>query len=251
MERALLTCSLPDELPQGITRLYLGSEFCCWRMPPLDEVLRALDFCHQRAVPLTLVTPVLYQSWLADARRLLDTVSGRFAAGDELLFSDLGMLNLALERLPDVPLVCGRALSGQKRGPRILDLDLGAGERDYFQRGSWYSSESVALLHEAGVQRIELDNLLQGFAPLPAGLRGSLHWPYALVTSSRNCPFRKPHHDRPCQSGCGEVFTLQTGQTPIPLLQGGNSQFLRNDRLPENLQQLGIDRLVEHAALPA
>jgi len=251
MERALLTNRVPESLPEGIDRLYFGAEFCCWRMPALTEVRRAFDFCRRESVPLTLVTPVLYQSWLPQAHILLEGVRDLFSGADELLISDFGMLGPARQHLPGVTTICGRALSGQKRGPRILDLQLSPAEMDYFRRGSWYSSEAVAFLQEKGIQRVELDNLLQGIAPLPEGLHGSLHLPYALVTSSRNCPFRKPHHDRPCQPACGEVFTLESTQTAIPLLQGGNSQFLRNDRLPEHLDELGVDRLVEHGELPA
>lgn len=251
MERALLTCRVPDSLPPGIDRLYFGAEFCCWRMPSRDQVLRAVDFCRRQSIALTLVTPVFYPSWLPAARSLLKGLVDVFDAGDELLISDLGMLALAGEFLPRLPRVCGRALSGQKRGPRILDFDLSPAERDYFQRGSWYSSEAVAFLREAGIGRVELDNLLQGIAPLPRPLRGSLHRPYVLVTSSRNCPFHSPRHDRPCRPACGEVFTLENSQSEIPLLQGGNSQFLRNDRLPDDLDRLGIDRIVEHLELPA
>jgi len=220
-------------------------------MPSLSRVQQALSFCRQQQIPLTLVTPVFYQGWLPDVEQLLDGLKGAFSEGDELLFSDLGMLALARKKLPELPLICGRALSGQKRGPRILGLELSPAELDYFQRGSWYSSEAVAFLQEQGVERIELDNLLQGIAPLPSELSGSLHRPYALVTSSRHCPFRKPHHEHRCSGGCGEVFRLTTEQTDIPLLQAGNSQFLKNDLLPENLAALGIDRIVEHSSLPA
>ncbi len=33
-------------------------------------------------------------------------------------------------------------------------------------------------------------------------------------------------------------------------LQGGNTQFLRVERLPDDLPALGIDRVVEHLELP-
>lgn len=251
MEHAWLTSRLPERFPEGIDRLYFGAEFCCWRMPALDQILLAIDRCRQQAIALTLVTPILYEAWLPTARQLLSDLTGRLGPADELLFSDFGLISMAQESLPGTTLVCGRALSGQKRGPRILDLDLSAAERSYFRQGSCYSAEATGFLQDQGVARVELDNLLQGIAPLPTALRGSLHVPYALVTTSRNCPFRSPHHDRPCQPTCGKSFSLETEQTRVPLLQGGNSQFLRNEQLPVDLTALRIDRVVQHLELPA
>jgi len=146
--------------------------------------------------------------------------------------------------------ILGRTLSGQKRGPQVLDLDLAEGSLDYFRQGSWYAAEALALLREEGIARVELDNLLQGVAPLPPGLGGSLHIPYAMVTSSRNCPFRQGSGAEGCAAACGEVFTLVSAESRVPLLQRGNTQFLRHDHLPVNLSALGIDRVVEHPALP-
>jgi hypothetical protein len=74
--------------------------------------------------------------------------------------------------------------------------------------------------------------------------------PYAMVASSRNCPFRRSGSAEPCPQPCGEVFTLVSAESPEPLLQGGNTQFLRVERLPVDLPMLGIDRVVEHLELP-
>jgi hypothetical protein len=104
----------------------------------------------------------------------------------------------------------------------------------------------VELLAEKRISRIEQDNLLQGLAPLPKPLEGSLHIPYAMVTSSRNCPFRSSPELGPCAAPCGEVFTLKTEETEPLLYQDGNTQFLRNEMLPEDLSSLGINRIVTH-----
>ncbi|RMF42987.1 MAG: hypothetical protein D6751_11140 [Deltaproteobacteria bacterium] len=251
MEQACLTHLLPADLPDGIDRLYFGAEFCCWRMPDDDAILRAIDLCRGAGIPLTLVTPVFYPAWQKRAEQLVRLAAENLREGDELLFSDLGMAELVRSAGLDLALVCGRALSGQKRGPRILDLELTEQQRDYFRMGTWYGRTSAAVLREIGVARVELDNLLQGIAPLPEGFSGSLHLPWAMVTSSRNCPFREPRHDRPCTPACGAAFTLETPQTRTPLYQAGNTQFLRNDRMPDDPAGLGIDRIVRHLHLPA
>jgi hypothetical protein len=46
------------------------------------------------------------------------------------------------------------------------------------------------------------------------------------------------------------MFTLVSAEHPEPLLQGGNTQFLCVERLPDDLLALGIDRVVEHLELP-
>lgn len=250
MERAQFLRQLPSVIPSDIDRIYWGAEFCCWRLPAAGATLEAIERVHDHGLGFTLVTPVLVETAMVRLERLLDEVLPALGAGDEVVVSDLGAIEAVRQRRPDLPLVFGRALSGQKRGPRILDLELSPAQQGYFRQGAWYASEARALLAELGVARVELDNLLQGIAPLPSGLSGTLHVPYVLVTSSRNCPFRDGGTG-PCRPACGEVFTLHTPQSRLPLFQAGNSQFLEHAELPENLAALGIDRVVRHPDLPA
>jgi hypothetical protein len=250
VERALFLSRWRGTLPDGYQRLYFGAEFCSWAFPPLPQVETALKTSRQHKLPFTLVTPVLREETLAELRVLFAALQSQLQPGDEVVISDFGALELVRELLPDVEVVLGRALSGQKRGPRIENLELPAEAQEYFRQGSWYSLEAVNLLREEGITRVELDNLLQGFAPLPQALCGTLHTPYALVTSSRNCPFHRDKSGKRCSVSCGEVFRLSSEQTAHPLLQAGNSQFLEIQQLPENLPALGIDRLVVHPELP-
>jgi len=250
MERALFLNRLDGALPAGFSRLYFGAEFCPWMLPPLAALRQALEAARSAGIAFTLATPVLIETSLAPLRRLLAEFLPLLGDGDEVLISDLGALELVREVDPQRTVILGRVLSGQKRGPQILDLELSAAEREYFRSGSWYAAAAKALLDEMGIARVELDNLLQGIAPLPAGLCGSLHYPFAMVASSRNCPYRTGSDPHGCAAGCGEVFTLSSPRHRVPLLQGGNTQFLRHDALPEDLADLGIDRLVWHPVLP-
>ncbi len=250
MEKSLFLNRLEGDLPEGYSRLYFGSEFCPWTLPAAEDILRARDAALKAGWRFTLATPVFGESSLEDLKALLQQVVPHLGEGDEVLVSDLGALALVRGIDDSLPVLLGRALSGQKRGPRILDLSLKEDQLNYFRKGAWYGSESVALLTELGINRVELDNLLQGLAPLPGGLAGSLHYPYAMVTSSRNCPSRSGPGAGRCGCTCGEVFTLSSGQSRLPLLQGGNTQFLENNLLPENLDELRIDRLVYHPRLP-
>lgn len=250
-EKALALSRLagrPDFSPYS--RLYFGAEFCSWAMPTDTEVLRARELARAAGISFTLVTPVLREETLSELARLFVALASDWGESDELLISDFGSLEPSRAELPQAQLILGRALSGQKRGPRIEDLELSDEALQYFRQGSWYGVEARRLLKEEGVERVELDNLLQGLEPLPEGVRGSLHLPWLLVTSSRNCPFHPDKSGRRCAVGCGEAFRLTSPQTRHALLQAGNSQFIENRSLPENLAALGIDRIVEHLSLP-
>lgn len=250
MERALCLHRLPDSLPCGYRRLYFGAEFCPWRFPSTVELRAALQACRAGGWSLTLLTPVIWEPFLPILRAALAELLPLFSATDEVVISDWGALEMVREIAPNQPLVLGRVLSGQKRGPQILDLQLNAAQADYFRSCRWSSNEALALLQEQGIQRLELDNLLQGLEPLSADLVGSLHYPYAMVSSSRNCPFAGGRSEAGCPRPCGEVFTLSSADQSPPLLQAGNTQFLQLENLPAELSLLGIDRLIEHPQLP-
>jgi hypothetical protein len=249
-QRALFLHRLAGDLPAGYARLYFGSEFCPWTFPSLAACRQARAAARAAGWAFTLATPVVTEPFLPRLADFLAAFLPEAEAADEVLISDWGALAALRAVAPQATVVLGRVLSGQKRSAQILELELTAAERRYFQQGSWYAAEAVALLREEGIGRVELDNLVQGIAPLPSALAGSLHFPYAMVASSRNCPFRAGYGNPVCAPACGEVFTLSSPQQPLPLYQGGNTQFLRNDTLPADPATLGIDRLVFHPELP-
>jgi len=249
VENACFLNTLPDEPPDGCSRLYYGAEFCFWRLPSVEKILAARVWARTAGWRFTLATPVLGEDERLRLAGILNKVLPELDAGDEILISDWGGLELVRAVRDDLTIILGRALSGQKRGPRILDMTLTREQRDYFQQGAWYNHEAAELLAEQGIKRVELDNLLQGLAPLPGTLKGSLHLAYAMVTSSRNCPFRPSAEFGPCPVYCGEVFTLQSNETQGLLYQDGNTQFLHNEYPPDNPLQLGIDRIVKHSSL--
>ena len=250
IESALFLHRPPQKGDQGTDRIYFGAEFCPWRFPSVKSILNCFQTCQELQLAFTLVTPTLNESFLPDFQKSLKSLSQDLPADLEIVVSDVGALNLCRDHFPLATLIVGRVLSGQKRGPRILDLDLNEDQSLYFKKGSWYSDQAAKLLTDKTVNRIELDNLLQGIAPLTNGLKATLHYPYIMVTSSRNCPFRTAPTEGRCSGGCGEIFSLKNIETAVPLLQGGNTQFIENHQLPENLTALGIDRIVYHPQLP-
>jgi hypothetical protein len=250
MEHALFLPPGATPALTGIERLYLGAEFCPWTFPDLAEIRRGLQLARNAALPLTLVTPVFGEFFIDRLQTILAQILPEFLPTDEVVISDWGAYQLIKKMAPRQEVVLGRALSGQKRGPQILDLALSAAQLEYFQASRFYSNEARQLLTELGVRRIELDYPPQGIAAVPPPLQATLHTPFAMVTSSRNCPFRAGDGACGCPALCGEVFTLSSPQSPLPLLQGGNTQFVAMQEIPDNLALLGIDRLVTHTILP-
>jgi hypothetical protein len=249
IEQAFFLSDIPQNT-KCFQRLYFGAEFCFWRLPKLTEFFKALHWCHDNNVNFTLVTPVLLESNRHGLERLLAEMVPQFGSGDEILISDWGAFEMVRNISSNTTIILGRTLSGQKRGPRVGDVELSKDETDYFQRGNWYGQAAASFLYQLQIHRIELDNILQGLAALPGGLRGSLHLPYAMVTSTRNCPHRDFGDFGPCSVSCDKVFTLESAETNVPLLQAGNAQFIENREIPKNLVGLGIDRVVWHDRLP-
>jgi len=235
---------------RGVDRIYLGAEFCPWIFPGLAEIRRGIQLARHASLPLTLVTPVFGEFFIAPLQAILTQILPSFLPADEIVISDWGAYPLIKKIAPHQEIVLGRALSGQKRGPQVLDVAPAPEQLEYFQSSRFHSSEARLLLSELGIGRIELDYPPQGLAAIPPSLRATLHAPFAMVTSSRNCPFRSGSGDLGCPAHCGEVFTLKSPQISLPLLQGGNTQFIEITELPDNLSLLGIDRLVTHVILP-
>lgn len=249
-ERALFLHTLPSTLPAGVTRIYVGAEFCPWRLPDLGSLRCMLNWARTNQCAFTLATPVLIEPRRVELANLLATLMPAFSETDELVISDWGVLELARAVNPNIPIVIGRTLSGQKRDPRTPTLGFDSAELKHFRSSSWHAAPAVAMLQDLRIARVEFDNLWQGLEPLPTPLRGTVHTPYAMVASSRNCPFRLPGVATPCPQPCGEAFSLTRDDLPSPLLQGGNTQFVKVPQLPPDLLARGIDRVVEHLDLP-
>jgi hypothetical protein len=115
----------------------------------------------------------------------------------------------------------------------------------------------AAFLQEQGVARLELDNLLHGMvreSPLPA----SLYYPWGYISTTRMCLVNSCDSRRapmraifPCRRECRTYsFRLTHEDMPVPVYLSGNTQFYRNDVIPESLADLGVDRLVYEPEAP-
>jgi len=259
MDQAVFVADL-DRLPPPdgrYDRLYLGSEFCQWRLPGPRELDRAQREARERGMAFSLVTPFLTESGL---RRVASLVRDLPADGEtEVVANDLGLLEAVAGAGWRGTLVAGRLLTRQRRGPGFQDPVGATPDALAALQGSALDSPSfVDWLGAAyGVRRFELDDLVQGVAigALPEGVRLSLYRPFLLVTATRNCPWifdgRIWHREEACPRPCrGQALLLEPEAGGRDLLLGGCAQFLRADAARGDLSP-AVDRVVWQPDIPA
>ena len=259
MERAVFVPDL-DRLPLDgpYDRLYLGSEFCVWRLPGAVELREALAAATRRGMGFSLVTPFLDEPGLARTLALVRALPEDTAT--EVIANDLGLIESLRGDGWRGTVVAGRLLTRQRRGPGFQSFGDLPPEAAAALRGSALDAPAfVALLGSVyGVKRFELDDLVQGVVVpvVPAGVQLSLYRPYLLVTATRNCPWvcggRIWDRSRGCARPCrGQALGLAPAapRGGRQLLLGGCAQFLehRNEAPPP----AGVDRVVWQPGIPA
>jgi len=288
VEQALFISKL-SQLPyleKRYSRIYFGNEFCQRMIPSRRDLQQALRFTRKKGLDLSFVTPYVTNQGLRKLKNLFDLLSSTGLSG-EVIVNDWGVLNLLSRNYPGLSPVLGRLLTKQKRGPRLerllkrdgrprlirdphspktnylvfqkrLPLDL-----DYYYKGS--NAASVGLIHnyliEHGVNRIELDNTVQGLSlQLPQGeISASLYLPYIYIATTFFCPSAGCDQKkksllkiRPCTKQCQKyIFKLRHKSIPKTLFLKGNTVFYKHSRLPRRrLEEIGINRLVYQPEIP-
>ncbi len=261
MERAVFVADLDRLPPEGepYDRLYLGSEFCAWRLPEERELQEARGVAARRGVGFSLVTPFLDEPGLARTLALVRALPEDPAT--EVVANDLGLIEVLRGAGWGGTVVAGRLLTRQRRGPGFQSFgDVTAAAAAALRGSALDSPAFVELLGSYGVKRFELDDLVQGASipVLPAGVHLSLYRPYLLVTATRNCPWifdgRTWDRSRGCARPCRGQELHLVPQRRDPEAQhglhlGGCAQFLehRSDAPPP----AGVDRIVWQPEIPA
>ena len=220
MERAVFVPDLERLPPPGgaADRLYLGSEFCVWRLPGERELREALAVAARRGLRFSLVTPFLDEPGLARTLGLVRALPEDPAT--EVVANDLGLIESLREAGWRGTVVAGRLLTRQRRGPGFQSFgDVPPAAADALRGSALDAPAFVELLGSMyGVRRFELDDLVQGVRvpALPAGVSLSLYRPWLLVTATRNCPWifdgRSWDRSRGCPGPCrGQALRL----TPV------------------------------------
>ncbi|MFH1339243.1 MAG: hypothetical protein ABIH40_05330 [Candidatus Omnitrophota bacterium] len=242
------------------SRLYFGIEFCQNLIPSVEDLEYILRFVSEKGMDFTFVSPYVTNAGMERLKLLSDYLIER-RPESEIVINDWGFMRWLNRNHSGINLVLGRLLTKQKRGPRILRL-IGKVPGDmieHFCQSIVDSEATSSYLIDRGIKRIELDNLLQGVSRPSPLLKGSLYFPFAYVTTTRFCLISS-YRDRidkplrsifPCNRECQNyTFKLTHKQMPVELFLKGNTQFFRNDKLPEEQESLNIDRIVYEPEMP-
>lgn len=242
----------------GASRIYYGAELCETLLPAEKEFLKVVDFANENSLGLSLLTPFLTDSGMKKIDKLMVLLSKSFAEA-EVIVNDWGLLS-RVNNLNLKP-VMGRLINKQQRGPRTILLKGAPSEMfEHYSRCIADSEEMQKFLLENNIFRVELDNLLQGIGSdfSKSKIKGSLHYPFAFISSSRlclaaNCESlleRKKIDLGPCSRECERyLFKLKSKDMPIEILLKGNSYFFENRNMPKNFAAQGIDRIVKKGSL--
>ncbi len=261
MEKALFISSgkgLPRVDPE-YTRLYFGAEFCERLIPSRDEIRAAAGFAAEHKLGFTLVTPYVTDRGLDALAGVIDALPADVPAF-EVVINDWGVLRMLRGRSRGMTFVLGRLLTKQKRDPRTAAAArcLPPQALGHFRESNVDTAELRGFLSDLGIRRVELDNTAGGIERQKDSLPASLYVPFAYVTTTRFCPAASCTKQAvplrsiaPCAFECRSyTFALRHGEMPGALLLKGNTQFFRNDRLPDNMEELNIDRIVYEPELP-
>lgn len=233
---------------RDFSRIYFGDEFCPFRLPKKDELELVLKYVKDNGLQFTFVTPWLTDDALEQVEKLLEIIP----VGSEVVVNDYSLLMLKFNFIP----ILGRLLNSQIRGLRKgYRKRLSKNVLEHFQSSQPQIEILGDFYKEKGINRIELDNLPQGMKTdfKNMGFSASLYYPYGYIAVTRFCPyvitknrFELAFSMKWCNRACRSSFIfLENKETDGKIFVKGNVHFYKNENLPENLSELGIDRLVE------
>lgn len=260
MENALFI-SKPEHLKyweKKYTHIYYGIEFCERLIPSVNELNKVLGFVKKKKIRFSLVTPYVTDAGIKKIKPLFKKLK-KIKKNIGIIINDWGVFELAKNN--GFTMVLGRLLTKQKRGPRILNImhKLPKGALEHFQSSNVDTNLMQEFLLKKKIYLIEIDNLLQGIKLnlKNSKIKASLYYPYAYVTTTRFCLAAGCENEnnimgiKPCKKECQKyTFKLTTKDMPVPLLLKGNTQFFINNKLPKNLEKMGIKRLIYQPEIP-
>ncbi len=246
------------------SRIYFGCEFCEKLIPSPEEVERALDFCRERNLGFSLVTPYCTDKGISKLKEIFTILSKEEKVfRREVVANDWGTISVLGRDYPSLSPVFGRLMTKIKRGPRLMPIiDVIPGDvKEYYRSTNldldWY----VKSLKSLGIGRIELDNVFQGYnhESISRDFKVSLYMPFSFVSTTRFCLAAGCEDAegaervgiRECRRECQNyTFILRSKGMPVPLIRKGNTIFSKNDTPPPLLASGIVDRIILQPEIP-
>ena len=235
-------------------RYVFGAEFCENLLPSVEAV-RAIR--NRVTAGFTLLTPYAGNAGLARIRQLLPELR----EGDEVAFSDWGVLRVLRREYPHLTPVQGRLLNKSLRDPRIMGQYADASPSHpslvVLQQSNLSTPSYLELLRESGVGRVELDHLPQGTDTsfTQYGVKVSVALPYGVISTSRVCQaaglgYRKPDKFQPaapCRHEC-QTHLLEYTYTTSPFDNQDQRFWLKGNTYFYLYSPAALDALLAMAA---
>ncbi|MBI3666714.1 MAG: hypothetical protein HY236_10920 [Acidobacteria bacterium] len=223
------------------TRCTFGTEFCEHLLPSPEALEAVRSAARERGLAFTFLTPYVSDSGICKLRGLL-----RLLDGDEVVFSDWGVLRLLRQEFPRLTPVQGRLLNKSLRDPRVMGVYgetetsglAPAATLDALRRSNLDSESYTRFLSRMVVAGIEMDNLPQGndlgFAG--RGMPLAVYLPFGFISTSRVClaaglHYRKPDKFQPgapCRHEC-QTHLVEYAYTNSPFANRDQKFYLKGN----------------------
>ena len=272
MERAIHITKLEnlERWNYRYQRIYWGAEFCQNLIPEIEETEKVLRFVEDRNLSFTLVTPFVTERGLEKLEEIFEWLKAN-RASCEIVVNDWGVLEMLRRDNGFFKIALGRLLTRQQRDPSIKkllkkQLPTAVKTKDdkiiiyvhrvpakSYQTGikkSYLNSKSAQdFLSRLGVERVELNNIIQGLNVEGLYLRKSLYTPYINISTTRFCPmetkYQKIYRINVCKKECQARYDeLRNKGISKVIYKIGNTTFYRNPVKISGAINFGVDRIV-------
>ncbi|MEC1778064.1 hypothetical protein [Schinkia azotoformans] len=260
------------------TRLYVGSEFCQYRLPKVHDLVRTYHKAVKSGFLFTFVTPYITQAGMVQLKQLLAVLHEEALKNNdtiEIVVNDWGVLYEVNQNYSQFQPVVGRLLNKMIRDPRVAHLydreDAPQKANAVLQTSAVSVSYFKRFLQTNQVKRIEFDNLIQNMGS-PLGeedFSSSLHIGFGVIASGRSClvgTLHRPKEEKfkgevKCKQQCRhyqvELVSKKErlGALPTRNIQKGNSVFYQQteELLVKGIQwalEKNVNRLVVSPKIP-
>lgn len=259
-------------------RLYWGAEFCQNLIPDLKDTEKVLAFAMKNKVKFSFITPLVTDKGLSKLRKAFSYLR-KNNAECEIIVNDWGVLEcLRAEFNKYFKLALGRLLVRQQRDPSMkivlqkqppyamrdnktgkIAVVIHSPPKGLYQKGMGASYANSYLfqdfLSKFGIERLELNNLIQGLYLEGVRFKKSIYTPYVNISTTRFCPMesrlQKLYRIDMCHKECQEhYYEMKSKNIPMVIYKKGNTTFYKNPLDIESSKKNGIDRIVFQPGLP-
>lgn len=259
MEKAIIISRTTSDLKEklkDVDYLYYGNEFCEYLIPTLEELKNSYLTAKSAGVGYVFVTPYTNEMGLDLIKEDIEWLVVN-ANEFSIVCNDWGVFAYCISIGLSEKIIVGRVLNKMYRDVRIKLEQNNIEENLYksFKKTPLLSSQYIELWKKYKINRIEFDNVFQGFDNellQNTKIRKSVYYPYIYLTTSRLCLYNQAYWEGnlKCDKQCAEnCFEFTYNGEEILLYEYGKTVFLKNDNSVKKLEKY-FDRIILEPKIP-